>query len=114
MSNGPKTLAEYLDWAKVTLGSDFKDPKTQRIYEVNVNNCFNAISGHVFFKRLQVEMEKWEEEYTRLTKSGLLMEKAVPTLTQKTYSSAVEKSFRVNIMWNEKFPKPPTKGWGDY
>jgi hypothetical protein len=71
----PKTLEEYIEWAKVTLKSNFNDSKSERIYEVNLNNCFNAISEHNFFKGLQLEVEKWEAEYSSSTRSSLLMEK---------------------------------------
>jgi ppGpp synthetase/RelA/SpoT-type nucleotidyltranferase len=39
------------------------------------------------------------------------MEKTNPILLQKPYASAVDKSFRVNVLWNENFPEPPKKGW---
>lgn len=107
----PKTLEEYFEWTQVTLQSDFNDSKSQRIYEVNLNNCFNAISEHSFLKGLQIEVEKWEAEYSTSTSSSLLMEKTPPKLVQKPYSSAVDKSFRFNIIRNDNFPHPPNKGW---
>ena len=107
----PKTIEEYFEWAKVTLKSDFNAPECQRIYEINLINCFNAISEHTFFKSLQMEVEKWEVEYSTSTSTHLLMEKTPPKLVQKPYSSAVDKSFRVNIIWNDDFPEPPKQGW---
>lgn len=110
-TKSPKTLAEYFAWAVNTLGTDFMEDKNKRVYEVNINNYFNTISNHDFFKGLQPELEKWDAEYHRTTTTHLLMERVVPPLLQKPYSSAVDKSFRVNILWNEEFPKPPKKGW---
>lgn len=107
----PKTLPQYLEWAKERLGSDFGDPRVKRVYDVNLNTCFNTISRHQFFLQLQTQIEKWDREYQERTNTRLLMVSSPPELLQKPYESAVDKSFRVNILWNENFPEMPKKGW---
>lgn len=107
----PRTLREYLEWAEECLGSDFADPKAKRVYEVNLNRGFNAISQHQFFLDLQTQLEKWDEEYQKYTSTRLLMSSSPPELLQKPYESAVDKSFRFNALWNENFPDPPKNGW---
>lgn len=107
----PKTLDEYFQWANTTLRSDFTDAKNRRVYEANLDNCYNAISEHRFFKGLQSELEKWAAEYTSITQSILLMEKDPPKLIKKPYSSSVDKSFRINVLWNDMFPESPKNGW---
>lgn len=107
----PETIPQYLDWAAEHLASDFKDPKSKRVYEVNLNISFNVISKHSFFSELQTQLENWDQEYLANTSTRLLMESSPPELVQKPYESAVDKSFRVNVLWNENFPEPPKKGW---
>jgi ppGpp synthetase/RelA/SpoT-type nucleotidyltranferase len=107
----PKTIAQYSEWAAVHLGSNFEDPKIRRIYEVNLNTCFNIVSKHQFFLDLQTQLEKWEQEYQALTITELFMDASPPELVLKPYESAIDKSFRVNVLWNENFPNPPKKGW---
>ena len=107
----PKTLDEYIVWAAENIGSDFADSKSKRFYEVNLSNFFNSISEHAFFRGLNIELEKAETEYRSATNSELLMEKSTPRLLQKPYSSAVDKSFRVNVLWNTSFPEQPKRGW---
>jgi ppGpp synthetase/RelA/SpoT-type nucleotidyltranferase len=107
----PETIPQYLDWAAEHLAVDFKDPKNKRIYEVNLNTSFNVISKHSFFSELQTQLENWDQEYLANTGTRLLMKSSPPELVQKPYESAVDKSFRVNVLWNENFPEPPKKGW---
>lgn len=107
----PRSLSEYYTWAATALGSDFVDPRAKRIYEVNLRSCFNKVSEHDFFIGLQSQLEQWEREYQSLTNTGLLMASSPPELLLKPFESAVDKSFRVNILWNEKFPEPPRRGW---
>lgn len=107
----PRTLSEYCEWALRNLECDFNDPKSQRLYNTNVSHFYNVISEHEFFKRLPTEMERWEAAYTALTKSNLFMDKSGPSLLQKSYYSAVDKSFRENVLRNKDFPAPPKKGW---
>ena len=107
----PKTLEQYCVWAVNTLHTDFNEGKSKRIYEVNINNYFNTISRHDFFKALQPEFEKWDEEYYKLTNTHLLMDLYAPPLLQKPYLSAVDKSFRENVLLNKNFPEQPKRGW---
>lgn len=107
----PKTLSEFYDWAATNLSCDFNDPKSKRLYEINLSNIYNSVSNSPFFKGLLPEMEKWENVYITNTKSSLFMEKSLPRLLQKPYESAVDKAFRTNVIWNNNFPEPPKKGW---
>lgn len=107
----PETLPQYIDWAAKNLGSDFDDPKIRKIYDVNLNTTFNEISKHKFFSELQTQLEIWDQEYFANTSTRLLMADSPPELKQKPFESAIDKSFRVNILWNDNFPEPPKKGW---
>jgi hypothetical protein len=91
----PKTIEEYVEWAKDALAMDFNDQTYANLYGANLNNAFNAISESEFFKTLESRMTEWEEEYRSEKGSELLMEHGELVLQKKPYASAIDKSFRV-------------------
>lgn len=107
----PKTLDEYFAWAVDNIASDFTDATSQSLYETNLANYFNSISAQPFTQGFTRELERFEVEYRQEKNSELLMEKPILNLLQKPYESAVDKSFRHNILRNENFPNPPKNGW---
>ncbi len=107
----PIDLDSYLSWAAHVLGCDFKDPKVVRIYETNVNNILTSVTQHPFFVGFSAEVAQWQEEYHHETNSALFMDSAEPHLCVKSFRSVVDKSFRMNILWNKAFPKAPKRGW---
>lgn len=107
----PKTITEYTEWAKNVLFTDFEDSRSKNIYTVNLQAFFNTVSEHDFFKGLDEKLSLWSEEYKNQTTSQLLMDNSTLNLLTKTYESALDKSFRENILLNKSFPEPPKKGW---
>lgn len=107
----PASIDQYLDWAKANIGSDFSDQKAKSIYDVNLQSFFNTFAQHLFFAGLPRRLEEWRDEYQNEKNSRLFMEQTPPELLLKPYDSAVEKSFRVNILWNDNYPEPPKHGW---
>jgi ppGpp synthetase/RelA/SpoT-type nucleotidyltranferase len=107
----PNDLDQYQDWARQTLSSDFTDPKIKRLYETNLTNIYNTIVQDNFFVFFSSQASRWEEEYDKKTCSKLFMGSNEPRLVQKTYASAIEKTYRANILHNKDFPEEPKKGW---
>lgn len=107
----PGTLEEYIDWAKTTLGIDLEDINERTLYHYNVQNAFTAVINSPFLKGLNAQLAKWAEEYKTQTGSDLLMENSRLSPIQKPYDSAINKSFRKNIILNDHYPGPPKKGW---
>ncbi|HWS86806.1 MAG TPA: hypothetical protein VN282_07570 [Pyrinomonadaceae bacterium] len=107
----PSTLEEYFEWAKANLSVDFTDTTLENLYKANLNNAVNAISESEFYNGIDAKLAEWSEEYYRDTKSQLLMDTSGLTLLKKPYSSAVDKSFRHNVLWNRRFPDEPRRGW---
>lgn len=107
----PRDLEEYKEWARHTLSSDFDDPKIERLYETNITNIYNAITQHKFFVFFSNEASRWQEEYSQKTYSELFMGSYDPKLVTKLYTSSVEKTYRLNILWNKNFPVNPKNGW---
>lgn len=111
LTHKPSTLDEYLEWAKANLSVDLSDRVLENLYNANLNNAVNAISESDFYKGMDAKLSEWSDEYYRDTKSQLLMDSSGLTLLKKPYSSAVDKSFRHNILWNKSFPEEPRRGW---
>jgi ppGpp synthetase/RelA/SpoT-type nucleotidyltranferase len=107
----PSSLEEYKEWAKQTLSTDFNNRKIERLYETNLTNIYNAITQHKFFILFSTQASNWQEEYSQKTYSDLFMGSYDPRLVTKPYQSAIEKTYRVNILWNQDFPEEPKKGW---
>lgn len=107
----PIDRESYLDWAAHVLGCDFKSPKVARIYETNVNNILTSVTQHPFFIGFSAEAARWQDEYHRETNSILFMDSDEPHLCVKSFRSVVDKTFRMNILWNKAFPEAPNRGW---
>jgi ppGpp synthetase/RelA/SpoT-type nucleotidyltranferase len=107
----PLTISEYIKWANKTLSVDFNSERSHTIYETNIGNAYSVVSKHPFFANLTETLKQWESNYKRRTKSPLLMNKIEFDLQKKPYRSAIDKSFRKNVLWNKSFPKEPKEGW---
>lgn len=95
----PRTLEEYIDWARTTLSIDLKDIQERALYYYNIQNTFKVMINSPFIKGLDAQLAKWAEEYKTQTGSNLLMENSRLDLVQKSYNSAINKSFRKNIIY---------------
>ena len=105
----PATLSEYLSWAKGELGIDHTEA-TQRWYKSNATAALNAASAHPFFRDLDSLLRSATVAYKEKYNTGLMMQGSLE-LQIKSYESALQKSFRINISRNNKFPAPPKDGW---
>jgi hypothetical protein len=108
--SGPETVDEYVAWAAKTLGIDFAAPASRNQYETNVQNAQNAVQNSLFMREFPAFLAKQEEEHQKRTGAGLLMLSEL-TVHRKPFSSAVTKSFRINVLRNNGFPNPPNDGW---
>jgi ppGpp synthetase/RelA/SpoT-type nucleotidyltranferase len=112
----PETVADYLKWAEVVLGSSFNaDDRLRSMYDTNSQNILNRVNQHAFFAHFSQKTEAWNVEYEKKTGSRLFTSNGDPKLNTKSYESVVEKTFRQNILLNGEFPQAPTTtGWLDY
>jgi hypothetical protein len=106
----PETIDQYVAWASATLGVDFTAAATRIRYETNIQNAQNAVQNSRFMQYLPEFVAKQEQEYHKDTGAGLLMSSELRVLT-KPFGSAVTKSYRRNVLRNNRFPDPPTDGW---
>lgn len=111
MSEKPKTLEEYLEWANVTLESQFRNDSFKNMYKANMAAITTAVREHDFFQKFNDMSGKWCEEYIEKNGCELYTSDPSPELYTKPLKSSLDKSFRVNILWNRNFPEQPKHGW---
>jgi hypothetical protein len=111
LTTRPDTVEKYIEWAKDPLGVDFADAATKKLYETNLVIALNSTQETDFYKQFSAHIERYDAEYRGLHEAALLMATPDLRLEKKPYSSAVDKSFRKNVLWNRRFPKPPEDGW---
>lgn len=107
----PKDVDAYILWAKDALRVSFDDPRIKSVYETNMNNIFNRVSEHQFFVGFSNISKAWQKQYEDKTKTELFMDNEEPTLLIKSFKSTIEKTYRMNVLWNENFPESPVQGW---
>jgi ppGpp synthetase/RelA/SpoT-type nucleotidyltranferase len=109
-------MEQYFEWARSVLGVDFENPKHQRVYEANLTSALTTIQESGFLDGLREQLKLCNKEYRELNQADLLMwgrdvEQEVTPL-KKSYPSAVNKTFRKNVVFNQDFPEPPgAAGW---
>jgi len=107
----PATEAAYIKWAKDNLSVDFDD-QAAGFYRMQVSTALLTIGQHPFFNGLESFLHHCDEEYHHTTSSVLFMSNMSVNLNTKPFGSAVNKTFRMNIVWNKNFPeKPRHHGW---
>ena len=107
----PTTIQEYIKWARKELNSDFKDPRTEDIYNLALGGALTEITNHAFLDDYGSLVSEWAANYAQRKKSALFMGETKFEPQIKPYASAVNKSFRINVLWNANYPKPPEDGW---
>jgi hypothetical protein len=109
MPNGagkPSTLAQYKEWAREKLGVDFDRADIQPLYRLNTAAAKSTVENCPFWSDLSPILEKLHEEYKQAHGAELFLGNPTPELLIKTYESVVEKSFRMNVLWNRNWPEP--------
>lgn len=108
------TLDGYVEWAQLILSARF-DAWERMIYTTNAQAILNAANNHEFFRESRSILSAATRDFETDTGSPLLdvgpgLEPSIQ-LKCKGFDSAVEKSYRLNILRNKTFPQPPTSGW---
>jgi hypothetical protein len=107
----PLSLKEYIRWAKKNIPADFNADNSRNVFNLNLREAQNTIVKHDFVNMLNARLSQWDNNYYNRTKSHLFMNVSEFKPEIKPYMSAVDKSFRVNVIRNENYPDPPDGGW---
>lgn len=106
----PTTEEQYIEWAKATIGVDF-NKAAERLYESKAALALVTAQKHDFFVDLDSYLQGQQQQYHANKDSDLLMGVTRVTLSSKPYESAVNKSFRHNVVHNRRWPEEPEGGW---
>lgn len=106
----PETTEQYIEWASTTLGVDFAASAIRNRFETNVQNAQNTVQNSRFVREFPTFIAQQEQLHHEQTGAGLLMSSELNVL-RKPFDSAVTKSFRINVIRNRNFPRPPANGW---
>jgi hypothetical protein len=105
-------LDEYASWSKNNLDVDFGSKKTKEIYEDN-QVLIKAAIDNVLKKRIKAFIESCDKQYLRKRKCDLLMSSSEYFINwhDKPYMSAVNKSYRYNVIENPAWPNEHPDRW---
>lgn len=104
-------FASYKEWAKDILDRDLDNPKYRQYYDTNITSAHSSVQQSKFIQSLIQKLGIWAKEYKLQTGSELFSSPYELTFKTKSYSSVINKSYRLNIAWNKRFPKAPHPGW---
>ncbi len=109
----PKTsIDKYLEWMKLTHGHDFLSTENRHRFDANIRTIHSTITNSPITRDLEHKLFDWAAEYEAKTKSSLFMQNPTLQFVIKPYKSVIDKSFRLNALWNNRFPDaPPKQGW---
>lgn len=124
----PRILKEYLEWAKdLPISVNFASLNFARLYKQNLTQVKQSVDTHEFFQDLEDFLSECQKEYRKTTNSDLFMSQPSERddrielfqrqpkiyFFKKPYKSAVEKSFRYNVLENNpsgELGEPKGKG----
>jgi ppGpp synthetase/RelA/SpoT-type nucleotidyltranferase len=106
----PSTHEEYFVWLKNYLNVEITS-ETRMIYEWNIRLAYQEAQDHEFFSGLKEFLQEEDNIYLSQRDTNLLMNTGEIRLYKKSYESVVNKSFRQNVILNNRFSGPPKDGW---
>lgn len=111
----PKNVDEYRKWMKDFLNITI-DKKTENHYDSVANKIKTDFEKSKVWNDLSSKLVDINNEYLALTGYQLLINEFKPELVTKSFSSFFEKSFRKNVVFNNRWreddtPVAPHDGW---
>jgi ppGpp synthetase/RelA/SpoT-type nucleotidyltranferase len=102
------TLEEYPAWAKDTIGFDVSDEQFFRRYSSNTRLVKSEVESSESWSKFVDAVKMISDKYKFDTGYKLFSSDIfIPDLTIKPFNSVIEKTYRINILNNKKFPMPP-------
>ena len=104
----PPSLEGYLDWYNDEFDVALAGGQPEYWYKQVTDTGRLALQGSEFWKQLLDALQTWDSAF-RAGHNGheLLAPEQPDEIGVKPFESAVNKSFRLNILKNEKWPAPP-------
>lgn len=103
---------DYLEWMKKEKGYDFKSTENINRFNTNIRSIQSTIVDSSIVREIENKLSEWASEYEMNTHSSLFMQEPLLQFISKPYESVIDKTYRINALWNKGFPgTPPNKGW---
>jgi hypothetical protein len=102
----PSFPDDYCEWMDRELS--FKiDALTRHNYESVANAIQANFNGSPIWQSVSRNLSRIDDEYRLSTNRNLMMSFAMPNLFVKPYESFLSKTYRYNVLKNDRFPNPP-------
>lgn len=105
----PETMDQYIHWLRRSHGAEISR-RTEAHYNAVTSTVKLAFEQSLFWTQLIGKLRDYNDEYLTNTGYGLLVPTA-PEIVVKPYSSFLQKTFRKNVLQNERWPEAPEGGW---
>ena len=106
----PLDLAGYKRW--LTRGHGFNEGLHRSHYEVATRDALACFAKSAFWASIRKELPNFAAEYEIETGGYLLLaDTTCPELQVKPFDSAIEKSYRHNVVNSPGWPTEPEGGW---
>jgi hypothetical protein len=109
-TNKPKDISEYKKWLKDKHSVEI-EVRTQTYYDSVANKIRNDFINTLLWQSLSQQIVQIGQEYYLKTKYYLLTDDQMPEIVLKPFDSFLLKTFRHNIINNNKWPDEPQNGW---
>jgi hypothetical protein len=104
----------YIDWARSKLGLDLSAPAIRQQFLVNQTAALTSTEESTFFRAVAQRLKDCSLAYAKSGGYRLFMTEDIDnavSLVRKSFESTLDKSYRLNILWNRRFPREPVGGW---
>jgi hypothetical protein len=106
----PKTISEYQRWLKEVHDSDVAEIHKNH-YEHVASKINYDFAKSKIWRDIKKNLKEFNDEYLLGTGYDLLLSTSMPELDIKSYKSFFLKTFRKNVIENDRWPEEPEEGW---
>lgn len=103
--------SQYAAWLS-SISGFVLDGRWKNHYESVANQMWQQSSNSPFWRQLTSRLSEIDARYYAQTGYYLLMNREIPPIVWKPFDSALDKSWRKNVLLNPNWSAPPTdQGW---
>lgn len=103
------SIENYGHWFEENFNIDLNS-RPATVYKYVIQKLQTDVEDSSLWRNLQSDLADYNDEYYLKNGYPLLRIESIPLYT-KSYDSVLNKSFRKNVLLNEKFPDEPLEGW---
>jgi ppGpp synthetase/RelA/SpoT-type nucleotidyltranferase len=108
----PDSIAKYREWAAKTFNVQC-DSRLESYYDAVAKKIRDDFAKSAFWTTLTSQATEFDQEYRVKTSYPLFALAEPAKILIKPFDSFLEKTFRKNIVHNDKWPSAPVDGWFD-